>query len=162
MAKQNEKQSQIADRGAGNWGKVMSEAKPTQQLYPKLFFGAENVKEARGIVELLIMHDEPRSIMGENPYKDNEESESFVFDVEVISSTFPENVERATRALFLPGDPNHGLTRGVTEIARKHKNKLRGVALKIEVAPYKNKKYRTTTRGYTVTEIPAPGSGTPP
>lgn len=161
MAKKTE-QSPIAEKpSSGNWGKVMQESKALPTLYPKLHFGGEDAN-ARGTVEILVMEDEPASVEYEDPFNEGQKGEAYRYNVEVLSSTFTENPAKATRALFIPGDEKHGLTRHIAELARTHQNKMRGVALRIEVAPYKNKRFKRMTRGYTVTEIPAPGTNVAP
>lgn len=162
MAKGKTEQAPIS-QPASKWNEVVSAAKPQEELYPKLNLGGPsgNDKLWEGFVDVLVTVDEPRPVQYEDPYADEPGAmgTAYVFNVQVLSGG--NDPAGSMRALFVPSDEAHGLTRGVANVARKHGNKMRGVALRIETKNYNNKRFKTKTRGYTVSEISPPATSAP-
>jgi hypothetical protein len=157
------KTEQTAIAPKNEWNRVMESAKPSEELYPKLNLGgpAGNDKLWEGFVDVLLTTDEPRAVSYEDPYAEEEGAmgTAYVFNVQVISGG--NDPVGSMRALFVPSNESHGLTRGIANAAKKHGGKTRGIALRIETKNYQNKRYKTKTRGYTVSEISPPASPAP-
>lgn len=147
-----------------DWGRMVESAKPQEELFPKLNLGgpAGNDKLWEGFVDVLLMVDEPRPVQYEDPYADEPGTmgTAYVFNVQVLAGG--NDPAGSMRALFVPSDEAHGLTRGIANVAKKHAGKTRGVAVRIETKNYQNKRFKTKTRGYTVSEIPAPANSSAP
>lgn len=160
MAQKKTEQAPLGDK---SWGQMMKDAKEKPDVFPKLNMGGPSGKDKlfEGIYDVQILEDEPRSVEYEDPYADEEGAKgiAYVFNVRVLAS--PVDPVGSNRSLFMRADPDHGLTNGVLSVSRKHGGKLRNVALRIETRNYDNKRYKTKTRGYTVSEIPAPATSAP-
>lgn len=124
-------------------------------MNPKLKFGEDKLAEVT--VDVEFTEDKPRTVPYEDEFKGGQESLVFVIDCRVLSG--PER--GSMRSLFIPTDENHGLTRGIMNAAKPRNGRMKGMAVRIETKNYRNKRYKTLTRGYTVSEITPPDEVTP-
>lgn len=162
MATKKSEQTPISAEVKSNWGEMMQKAKPKPELYPRVNFNGPDGKNKlfEGIYDLQIVDEEPRAVEYDDPFGDGDtKGIAYVFNVRILNS--PLDPKDSMRALFMPSDPGHGLTSGVLNLSKNHGGKLRNVSLRIETKNYQNKKYKTMTRGYTVSEIPGPSASAP-
>jgi hypothetical protein len=156
MAQQKKsEQTPIADANAVAWEDIVRKAKDVPQLYPKLKFGDDKLAEVT--VDVLCEEETPRVVTFVDEFNGGQEGRAFVMNVQVLSG--PE--KGSLRALFMPANETHGLTRGVMVVAKNHGSRLKGIAMRIETKNYQNKRYKTKTRGYNVSEISAPAGSAP-
>lgn len=145
-----DKQAKIAPEEA--WEKIVSDAKDAPNLLPKLRFGNDKLDEVT--VDLVVDEEKPRSITFDDPYNGGKEGKAWAINVRILSGSEAGSM----RALIFPSNVEHGLTRGVLAIAKKHGSRLKGVGLRIETKNYNNKRFKTKTRGYNVSEITPPSN----
>lgn len=136
-----------------SWEQMVREAQELPDMFPKLKFGEGKTDEVA--IDVLFLEDQPRIIEYDDPFLGGK-AKSFVITVRVLSG--PESGN--SRSLFMPKDLAHGLTRGVTSMAKKGGMRLKGRAARIETRNYQHKQYGPT-RGYTVSEISAPADSAP-
>lgn len=154
MANKKTEQTPIAPKdGSADWRAMVASAEEKPELFPKLKFGDDKLATVQ--VDILFDESEPRLIEYESPFSGDMEK-ALVMNVRVLSG--PES--GSMRALFMQANDEHGLTRGVLNVAKKAGGDLKGVAARIETYTYKHKKYGPT-RGYNVYGIDAPASPAP-
>ena len=150
------RQSNIAPADSGaEWSRMMQNAKELPDIHPKLKFGDR--KDAEVLYKLEVQDDAPRFAEYEDKFKGGETGRVAFLTVRVLDGP---DTPGALRSLAMPADENHGLTRGVLSVAKRHGGKLKGVCLSIETRNYNHKEFGPT-RGFTVAEIQPTGSGAP-
>lgn len=145
---QNKKTEQTPIAPDASWEEMVASSKELPDILPKLKFGEGKTDEVA--VDVVFLEDQPRVIEYDDPFSGGK-GKSFVVNVRVISG--PEN--GSSRSLMMPKSLEHGLTRGITNLAKKGGTNLKGRAARIETRNYKHKQYGPT-RGYTVSEISPP------
>lgn len=152
MAQKKPEQTPIAPDAS--WEQMVASAKELPELHPKLKFGEKKTDEGR--VDILFLEDQPRVIEYEDPFNNGAKAHALAVNVRVL--TGPDT--GSTRALIMPKKLDHGLTRGITSLAKKGGARLKGRACRIEYSNYKHKTFGPT-RGFTVSEIDPPAAPAP-
>lgn len=151
MAQDKTKQAPISDANADEWASMVKATKDLPELFPKLKFGDDKLAIVTHEVEFV--EDTPRFVEYDDPYTGQKGRVMFI-NVRVVGGG--NDTRGAMRALAMPAKPEHGLTRGITSVAKRHGNKLKGVCVRIETTAYDNKRYKTKTRGFNIHEITPP------
>lgn len=159
MAKKTE-QTNIAPPTSA-WGSMVKDAKDLPERHPKLTFGPDKLWE--GMTDILVLESTPRAITYDDPFAAEEGAQgtAYVFNVRIMGGNNPSVPNGSTRALFVPSDPEHGLTRGILAASKRNGGDLMGKTLRIECQNYDNKRFKTKTRGYNVSDVASSPSQAP-
>lgn len=155
LAKQDKQTNITPPDDNAEWERMVKNAEALPELHPKLRFGEQKNAEVAFDVEFL--DDAPRFETFKDKYNGGAEGRVMFINVRVLRG--PDTLG-SIRALPMPAKESHGLTRGVLNVAKKHGNKLKGVAARIETRNYNHQTYGPT-RGFNVTEITPPDDISP-
>lgn len=143
MPKQDKKQQALMPEN--EWDSLVQSAKELPEIYPKIKFGDNKMAEVA--VEIEIVEPIPRIVEFTDKFS-GKPAKALFMNCRVL--TGPEAA--SMRSLGMPLDENHGLTRGVLNVAKRHGNRLDGIKLRIETRNYDHEEFGKT-RGYVVSEL---------